>query len=318
MIPIMLGVLFIVFTISYLTPGDPVMMILGQNYTPEAYAATAAEFGLDKPFLVQFFNYLKGIVTELNLGKSFLENMPVADEILYRLPITIRIGLLGVLLTVAVGIPIGLVSALKQYSAIDYAATTLALLCAAIPSFCVALFSILLFAVNLKWLPITGISNWKSWILPVLANSLSGVAVVMRMSRTSVLEVVRMDYVRTARAKGIKESTIIRRHILKNSLIPIITVVGVQMTLIMSGSVLVETIFAIPGIGSYLMKGIIGRDYMIVNGCVLVLSISICVMNLLTDLAYAFVDPRIKAQYKSGKKRRKIAIYETESEAEAT
>ena len=305
----MLGVLFIVFTISYLTPGDPVLMILGSNYTQEAYVAKAAELGLDKPFFVQFFTYLKGIVTNFDLGKSLLERMPVADEIARRLPVTFRIGLMGVALTVIVGIPMGLVSAIRQYSVLDYTVTTFALIFAAIPSFCIALFGILLFSVSLNWLPITGLANWKAWILPVIANSASGIAVVMRMSRTSVLEVVRQDYIRTARAKGIKESRILLRHVVNNSLIPIITVVGVQMTFIMSGLVIVETIFSIPGMGMYLMRGIVGRDYMIINGCVIVLSLFICCMNLLADIAYALVDPRIKALYQSkNKKRKKKAV----------
>ncbi len=303
MIPVMLGVIFIVFTISYMTPGDPVLTILGVNYTPEAYAAKSAELGLDKPFIIQFLNYVWGVVTRFDLGKSYLTSMSVSSEVIHRFPVTFKIGILGVLCTLVLGVPIGILSATKQYSILDYVTTTFALIMAAIPSFCVAMLAILLFSLKLNWLPATGLDTPIAYLLPVLSNSLCGVAVLMRMTRTSMLEVVRQDYIRTARAKGVDEKTVITKHALRNALIPIVTVVGFQMTMIMSGSVVIETIFSIPGMGSYLLTGIVQRDYQVINGCVLLLSLTICVMNLLVDIAYAFIDPRIKAQYSSGKKR---------------
>jgi peptide/nickel transport system permease protein len=305
MIPVLLGVLFIVFTISFLSPGDPVLMILGTDFTPEAYAAKTAELGLDKPFITQFINYLVNLTTKFDMGKSLLTNLSVSGEIANRLPVTLRLGILGVIGTLVLGIPFGLLSATKQYSILDYSTTTFALVLAAVPNFVVALLTILVFAVSLKWLPATGLGTWKSWILPVFSNSIAGVAVLMRMTRTSMLEVIRQDYIRTARAKGIPEGLVIRKHALKNALIPIVTVVGFQMTIILAGSVIVETIFAIPGIGTYMMSGIVGRDYNVINGCVLMMSWFICCMNLLVDVAYAFIDPRIKAQYISAQKKRK-------------
>jgi len=302
-IPVMLGVLLIVFTISYLAPGDPVRTALGSGFTEERYLAKKAEMGLDKSFVVQLWNYLKNVVLHFDFGKSYLSNLSVKDEIVHRLPVTLGIGLLGVILTVIIGIPFGMVSAIKQYSIYDYSVTVLSLLFAAIPNFVGALLLILLFSVNLKWLPITGLDSWKAWILPVISNSIAGVAVVTRMSRTSILEVTRQDYIRTARAKGLEEGKVIRKHVLVNSLIPIITVIGGQMTMIVAGSVIVESLFSIPGLGMYLYTGISNRDYPIINGCVLLIAFFVCIMNLLTDIAYAFVDPRIKAQYRSKKRK---------------
>ena len=305
MIPVVLGVLFIVFLISYFTPGDPVKIILGSNYTEEAYIAKQQELGLDKPFLVQYAQYVIDMVTKGSMGTSYSYGHSVSEQIVSRMGITLEIGVLGVVLTGLIGIPIGVLSATKQYSVLDYGVTTLSTLFAAMPNFWLALLAMLLFSLKLGWLPATGYGTIKQLILPVLTNALTSVAIVARMSRSSMLEVIRQDYIRTARAKGLKESVIITRHALKNALIPVLTVVGMQMSMVMGGSVIIETIFSVPGLGAYMMAGINARDYPVINGCVVVLSLSICIMNLLVDLAYAYVDPRIRAQYVSGKKKRK-------------
>jgi peptide/nickel transport system permease protein len=174
---------------------------------------------------------------------------------------------------------------------------------AAMPGFWLALMMIIVFSVNLGWLPATGVTTWKGYILPVVCNALGSVAVVVRMLRSSMLEVIRQDYIRTARAKGLTEGMIIRKHALKNALMPVITIIGMQVSMIMGGSVIIETIFNIPGLGLYMMNGISGRDYPIICGCVLIISLCVCVMNLVVDLVYAFIDPRIKAQYSKGKKK---------------
>jgi len=311
-IPVMLGVLIIVFTISYFAPGDPVKTMLGSNYTEEAYNLKRAELGLDKPYVVQLASYVYNLVTKFDFGKSYFSSFSVSQEIANRLPVTISIGLLGVILTVIIGIPFGMISALKQYSIYDYSVTILSVLFAAIPNFVSALIMILIFSVNLRWLPVTGLDDWKAWILPVIANSIAGVAVVTRMSRTSILEVARQDYIRTARAKGLEEPRVIRKHILVNALVPIITVVGGQMCIIVAGSIIIESLFAIPGLGTYMYSGISNRDYPVINGCVLVIAFVVCVMNLLTDIAYAFIDPRIKSQYASKKKKKKIVAAKAE------
>ncbi len=303
MIPVVLGVLLIVFFISYITPGDPVKIILGSNYTEEMYEAKTQELGLDKPFLVQYGRYVADLVTKGSMGTSYTYGQPVSAQIVSRIGITMEIGLLGVLLTIIIGVPIGVVSATKQYSVLDYSVTTLSTLFAAMPNFWLALLCILLFSLKLGWLPATGFGTWKQLVLPVVTNALTSVAVVARMARSSMLEVIRQDYIRTARAKGLREGTVIRRHALKNSLIPVLTVIGMQMSMVMGGSVIIETIFSIPGLGAYMMAGINARDYPVINGCVLVLSLSICVMNLLVDIAYAYVDPRIRSQYETRKKK---------------
>jgi peptide/nickel transport system permease protein len=304
----MLGVLFIVFTISYFTPGDPVKTMLGSNYTPETYAAKAAELGLDKPYFIQLGNYIVKLVAHLDMGLSYTSKLPVFNEIIQRFPVTFQLGILSVLVTTLLGIPIGLISVKKQYSVLDYTVTTFSLVLAAIPNFCFALLAMIVFALNLRWLPASGVESWSAWVLPVLSNSLGGVAITVRMTRTSMLEVIRQDYIRTARAKGLSERVITRKHALKNALIPVVTIIGLQMSFIMAGSVIIESIFSIPGMGSYLMKGISARDYPVINGCVVVLSFFVCVMNLLVDIVYAFIDPRIKAQYVSVRlKKKKVA-----------
>jgi len=305
-IPVMLSVLIIVFSISYFAPGDPVSTMLGSSYTEELYAKKAAEYGLDRPYIVQLGSYIWNIVTKLDLGKSLYTNIPVAKELSNRLPITFKLSILGICLMVILGLPTGMVSALKQYSAIDATLTSLSLILAAIPSFVLALLCAMLFGVMLKWLPVTGLDTVKSHILPVCCPALSGVAVYMRITRTTMLEVIRQDYIRTARAKGLKESVIIRKHALMNCMIPLSTVIGGMIATVFSGSIIAETIFSIPGMGMYMLSGISTRDYPIINGTVIVLSAFVCVVTLAVDILYAFIDPRIKANYTSSKKKENV------------
>ena len=304
MIPVLLGVLFIVFTINHFGPGDPVASLLGGNYTQEQYDAKEKELGLDKPFLTQFVDYVVGIVTELDLGSSYQTYRPVRDEILERFPTTLLLGMLGVLLTVVVGVPFGIISATKQYSVLDYIVTIVSLIFASIPSFWMAMMFQLTLSHKMGLLPATYTAGSAvSMILPVLTLGLSPVATVTRMTRSSMLDVIRQDYIRTARAKGLSERDVIWKHALKNALIPVITVVGMQLGSIIAGSVVVEAIFSIPGLGSLLMNAINNRNYPVIQGSVLFMSIFISLMNLLVDLIYGFVDPRIKAQYGGGKKK---------------
>jgi peptide/nickel transport system permease protein len=302
-IPVMLGVLIIVFTITYFTPGDPIANMLGNGYTPERYAAKAAEFGLDKSYIEQLADYTLKAFTRFDLGKSFLSNVEISEEIASRFPVTFKLGLLTMIVMIIVGLPLGIFSAMRQYSALDAALTVVALLLNAIPAFVLALLCLVLFGVYLKWLPVNGLETWQSWILPVITSAAPGIAVATRMTRTTMLEVIRQDYIRTARSKGMKESDVIRKHALINCLIPLITVIGGFMTVVLSGSIIVETIFGIPGLGMYLMGGIIARDYPVINGAVLLISFMVCMLNLVIDLLYALIDPRIKARYISQKRK---------------
>lgn len=309
MIPVLIGVVFIVFAINRMSPGDPVQVVLGGTYTEEQYVAKQAEMGLDKPFLVQFFNYIKDIVTKGDLGTSYSNKRSVTKQVVERIPITFKFALIGCLITVALGLPFGIISATKQYSAADYSVTVFSLIFASMPQFWMGLMFIIIFALKLKWLPASMPSAaqipLKYWILPALTIGLSPVATITRLTRSSMLDVVRQDYIRTARAKGIPEGTIVRKHMLKNGLIPVITVIGINLGVLIAGSVVVENIFSIPGLGMLITNAVARQDYPIIQGCVLILAAMVCVINLLTDLVYGFVDPRIMAQYKAGSKRRR-------------
>ena len=305
MIPIMLGVIVIVFSISYFSPGDPVLLMLGNDLTEEQYATKAAEFGLDKPYFVQLGTYIWNVMTRFDFGKSFSTRIPISYMFAERIPVSFKLSILSIIVMVGAGVPLGLISALKQYSALDVTLTSFSLFMAAIPGYVLALLCMLLFGVTLRWLPITGIDSWKNWILPVFCSAGMGIAVFTRMARTTMLEVIKQDYIRTARAKGQKERIVVTRHALKNCLIPLVTILGAQVSRMFSGSVIIETLFAFPGIGQYLREGIMGRDYPVINGCVFMISLLVCSVNLLVDIAYAFIDPRIKAQFVSVKRKKK-------------
>jgi len=235
MIPVIIGIIFIIFTINRFTPGDPVIALIGNNYTQEQYDAKRAELGLDEPFLTQFGIYFKGIVTEFDLGTSYQTGRPVNTEILERFPITLSLGIIGIIITVIAGIPTGIAAALRRNTAVDYIVTAVSMFFAAMPNFWMALMFIIIFSLKLKWLPASGIETWQGWILPALSLGLFSIASVTRMTRSSMLEVIRQDYIRTAKAKGLKKEVIIRKHALKNSLISVITVIGIQASMISWG-----------------------------------------------------------------------------------
>ena len=311
MIPVMFGVLIIVFTITYLTPGDPVITILGTGYTPERYAAKAAELHLDKGSFGQLFTYIWNIISKFDFGKSYFSNIPVAREFATRVPITATIGLISVAALALIGIPTGVIAAVKQYSATDYVLTALTLVLAATPGYVLAILGVLYFGVKLRWVPIAGLGSFKAWILPLLTNSIPTLSIVTRQTRTNMLEVIRQDYIRTARSKGLSEKVIRRKHALKNCLIPIVTVIGTSVAVVMAGSVITENIFNIKGLGTYLYSGILSRDYPIINGSVLLIAFIVCCVNLLVDLAYMAIDPRIKAQFiNTNKKKKKRTVDE--------
>lgn len=264
-IPVMLGVIFIVFTIDRFSPGDPVAAELGVGYTQEQYDAKEADLGLDKPFLVQFFNYVTNIVTKGDFGNSYHTEKPVSGSIAERFPVTLKLAIISIVIAVGFGVPFGVISATRQYSLADNAVTTFSLVFAAIPGFWLALMFIICFSVQLKLFPASGYKHWNCWVLPALSAGLSFVATITRMTRSSMLDVVRQDYITTARAKGVAEGTVIRKHALRNALIPIITVIGFQFGILVSGSVIVETIFNMPGMGSLMMSAINNKDYPVIE-----------------------------------------------------
>ena len=312
-IPTLLGVMLIIFTITYFIPGDPAKMALGSNYTEEAYQAKREEMGLNKPFVQRYVDYVVGFVTRLDLGTSYDSGWTVSSMIFSsRMGITVKLGLLSCLITIVFGIGIGILSAVKKYTLVDYAATTFAVIFSAAPGFWVALMSMLIFCLHLGWFPASwGVGSWREIVLPVVCMALSPVSLVARITRTSMLDVINQDYIRTARAKGVKERSVIFNNALRNAMIPVLTVVGAQLTMVVGGSFIIESVFSIPGIGMLLLSAINTRDFPTIQGTVLVLSIFVCVINLVVDIAYAFVDPRIKSQYENvGRRRRASATKE--------
>lgn len=295
-IPTMLGVVFIVFTINYMTPGDPVAIYYDFDYTQEQYDEKAAEWGLDKPFAEQFVIYIKNVVTKFDFGYSYYSGKSVASELQARFPVSLKLGLLSILLTVAVGIPFGIISATRQYSALDYSVTFISLFFAAVPGFWLSMMMILLFSQKLGWLPASGLTDWKCYIMPVIASSAQYVASVTRQTRSSMLEVIRQDYIRTARAKGLSEGMVIRKHALRNALIPVVTMVGLQAGALIAGSAIIEAVHSFPGMGSLMMTAINNKDYNSIQAVVLLLSGLVCLINVLVDIIYAFIDPRVKVR----------------------
>ncbi len=297
LIPIMLGVSFIVFGLLYMAPGDPARNILGPQASEETVQQLREDMGLNDPFLVQFGRYVGNIVTKGDLGKSYTTKMPVAQEILGRAGFTVRLAFCATLVAVIFGIPIGIISAIKQYSLFDNITMIFALIGISMPVFWLGLLLILLFSVNLGWLPSSGFDTPLKMILPSLALGSQSISVITRMTRSSMLEVIRKDYIRTARSKGQREKNVIWQHALGNALIPIITIVGIQFGQLMGGALMTEVIFSIPGIGRLMVDAIKMQDAPMVLGCVLFVAVDFALVNLIVDLLYTYVDPRIKSKY---------------------
>lgn len=296
MLPVLLGVTFIIFTLTYFTEGDPARMILGIQASVEDVETLRDELGLNDTFFEQFIRYV-GNVIRLDFGTSFDSRRPVFEEIISRFPTTMQLASMSIVIAVLIGVPLGILSATKQYTIFDTSANFVGLMGISIPNFWLSMMLVLFFAVNLGWLPPSGFAGPRYWILPSISIGISSTAIIMRMTRSSMLEVIRQDYIRTARAKGQKESNIIFRHALKNALIPVITVVGIEVGVLLGGAILTENIFSISGIGRFMVESIGKRDYPVIQGGVLLIALVFSFVNLLVDIIYAYVDPRIRSQY---------------------
>lgn len=294
LIPIAFSVMFILFTLLWFTPGDPAVIALGDEVSPEAVAAFKAEHGLDKPFIVQFGNYVRKVVTQGDLGYSFSMRTPVGEELLPRVPVTFRLAFWSVFYSTIVGIPLGIICAIRQYSILDSIATVITLLGISVPTFWTGLLLILGFSVYLGWLPAMGFDTVSEMVLPLITLSGMSMAVIARMTRSSMLEVIKSDYIRTARSKGQKNSVIIFRHALPNALIPVMTIIGLQFGVLLGGSIVTEAVFSISGIGRLMIEAIKVRDYPILQAGVLFISMAFCLVNLVVDILYAIIDPRIR------------------------
>lgn len=305
MVPILLLLIaMFVFSLLNLSAADPVLMMMPAEYTQEDYDVMAERFGLDESKPVQFINWVKNAVTG-EFGISYKSKAPVSGEVLYRIPTSLKLAGITTLLMIFVGVPLGVMCAVKQYSILDNIVNVGAKFMGSIPGFWLGLMLMLIFAVNLKWLPAFGMKTWKSWILPVFTFLLPYLANYLRQVRSAMLDCIRQDYVRTARSKGQKETVVIFRDALKNALLPIITLTGGTFASMIGGAVMVEQIFAFPGIGYKILEGINNRDMPVILACTMILALFTIGAQLIIDILYAVVDPRIRSSF-SGSKKKKV------------
>ena len=321
LIPVLLGVSILSFSLIQLAPGDPARTIAGEHASPQTISAIREKYGLDKPFTTQYWVWLKRVLRG-DLGRSIVSNEHVLREILDRFPNTVELTFFAMFIAVAVGAVAGIVSASRQYSVIDYTTMGVALFGVSMPVFWLGIMLMMIFGVFLKWLPIGGridtlipfqrvtglylLDSLIGWNGPALASSLRHLlmpsvalatipmATIARVTRSSMLEVLRQDFIRTERAKGLSERSVIYKHAARNALLPVVTVIGLEFGLLLAGAILTETIFAWPGIGRYVVNAVRMRDYPAVQGCLLFFALTFVVVNLITDLLYVLIDPRIK------------------------
>ena len=297
MVPVLLGVTLVIYLIMSMAPGDPAKVILGEQATPEQIAELREEMGLNDPVLVQYARYIFNLL-QGDMGNSYNSGLKCNVEIFARFPNTLRLTICAISLAVILALPIGILAAVKQNSLFDGASMFIALIGLSMPVFWLGLLLILFFSLRLGWFPSSGADGWKSLVLPTVTLGFQQMASIARVTRSSMLEVIRADYIRTARAKGVAESKVITKHALKNALIPTVTVVGLQFGGMLGGSVMTESVYAWPGVGRLMVQSINKRDIPMVLGCVIMFSLTSSVVNLLVDVLYGFIDPRIKSQYK--------------------
>ena len=302
-IPVVICVAVLIFSIMRMAGGDPARQLVGIDATDEEYEAMRAKLRLDDPFFVQLADYLGKLFLKGDLGTSYMTHTSISKDMAVRLPYSLAIGGVSIVVATLIGVWLGMQSAIHAGKWQDKLCMVFALGGVSMPKFWLALLLLLLFAVKLQWLPAAGVGGIQFYILPVLANSFHGIASFARQSRSSMLEVIRSDYVITAKAKGLSFREVIYKHALPNALIPVVTMIGTQFAVMISGSIVIETIFSIPGLGVYLTTGINNRDYPVVQSVIVVISIIFCMTMLAIDIAYAFLDPRIKARYTSGKRK---------------
>ena len=292
-IPVLIGISLLLFFMLRLLPGDPAQVLAGQMATPQEIENIRRQLGLDRPIYEQYATYLSRLV-RFDLGRSARTQNPVTEEIWARLPNTLLLAVVAITLACLLGIPAGIISAVRPYSWIDYLVTTSALFGMSMPVFWLGLMLVVVFSVILKWLPAGGTGSWQHVILPSVTLAAFVVAFISRMTRSAMLETLAQDYTTTARSKGLKERVVVIKHALKNAMIPIITVVGLQFGLLLGGAVLTETVFAWPGLGRLIVDSILARDYPVIQGAILIFGLLYIMVNLVVDLIYALVDPRIR------------------------
>jgi peptide/nickel transport system permease protein len=301
MVPVLILVSVVIFSLIHLTPGDPVVAMLGEEATPAAREALRHQLGLDQPLPVQYVVWLTRVLGG-DLGRSIRTNQPVAEAIGERLPVTIELAVVAMVISLTIAIPAGIIAATRRGSAADIGSTVFSLLGVSMPGFLLAVFLVYIFSLQLRWLPPIGYTsplqdvggNLKGMLMPAITLGAFAAAAVARLMRSTLLEVLGQDYIRTAWAKGLRESSVIQRHAEKNALIPVVTVVGLQLGNLLGSAIVTETIFALPGVGRLVVDSIYQRDFPLVQGVVLYLALIFLVVNLLVDLLYAYLDPRIR------------------------
>lgn len=291
---VLIGVSIAVAAMTQFVPGDPAVAILGDNASPDAVAALRDEMGLDDPFFVQYGRFAERLVTEGSLGRSIRTNREVVDEIADRLPYTLSLAIGAVAISSVIGISTGVMAAVRRGKPTDTAVligTTLGL---SVPSFWIALLMILFFSVKLGWLPVAGAGSWKHYIMPVIVLALPSIATKSRLTRSAMLESLGQDFIRTGRAKGLPERSVVFSHALRNALLPVLTVIGLQFGALLGGAFITEVIFGWPGVGQLAVNSILQRDFPVVQGTVLLVTMAYVITNLIVDLMYAWIDPRIR------------------------
>ena len=292
-IPVILGVATLVFSLIHLVPGDPAQVMLGEAASEKDVIELRARLGLDRPLLEQYGTFLSGFVRG-DLGSSFRTGQPVTTAILERVPATVELALAAMVVAMIVALPLGIIAAVRHGGFADHAAMTMSLAGISIPNFWLGPMLAIIFSIELGWLPVSGRGGWESLILPAISLGAALAAILARMTRASLLEELRELYVRAARARGVRRTRAVLRHALRNSLIPLVTILGLQFGAVLTGAVITETIFAWPGIGRLLIQSITTRDYPLVQGCILLIAVTYVTVNLITDLLYGVLDPRIR------------------------
>jgi len=299
LIPVLVGVSVLVFLILHLSPGNPAMVVAGPDAPPETIEAIERQLGLNQPMYIQFGRFL-GNAVRGNLGMSIVAKVPVVGEVARTFPVTFQLTLVGVVFATTVSIPLGVISAVRRDSIIDNTTMLLAFLGISMPVFAIGILLMWFFSYKLGWFPISGFASlvtldgWRKIVLPAVTVSAASIASIARLTRSSMLEVLGFDYIRTARAKGLAGRSVVYKHALKNALLPVVTLIGLQFGYLLGGAVVTETIFAIPGMGRLSVKAIQTRDFPLVQGLVLVIALIFVMVNLVVDILYAFIDPRIR------------------------
>ncbi len=297
LIPTILGVIFIIYFVLNLTPGNPGRSILGVSAPQEAVDQLNEELGYNDPLIVKYYNYIKQLVVDHSFGTSYFTKQSVMDEVLPRFWVTLKLSMIGIVISTLIGVPLGILTAVKQYSIWDYLPSMIAFLLAAVPAFVLGMTLLLIFSLKLNLLPSYGLNSWECYIMPSLCMAIPITAFNVRFTKSSMLESIRADYIDTARAKGAKEKTVIWKHALKNALLPVVTNIGLNMGGLIMGAVVAERLFSVPGIGALIVDRINYKDEPVIIAGTIVIAVTFTIIMLIVDIVYAFIDPRIKAKY---------------------